>query len=670
MGRRAVAVVVAAASLMGAALAAQRVHDAALASARAEARRRAQVASGAGTEALASLRSDLKAKAAAAAAIQQIASLARDPDRATILDGLEHEDWWKPQRAEFAATGLVFGDAALDAVAGPLQLAPPASLVAEALEAGAASALVNVAGEPVLCGAAHVPGTGAVVVLASRLDAAALKALSARARTPLAVSDGRTLVAASDPAKFAALTGREKERQVEDPAGHWGASAEPVAEGLWLWSLAPSQDAAEQAQRGAAGNQGIAWAVGALLAGAALLAGFRKNREEPEAAQSQLREAARQLDEARRQLERLTPPQPGTQPGAPRNTGESLLATAPRMATPPIALTDEASAGASFGRYHLVERIGAGGMGEVWTAVVFGAEGFKRSFVVKRMRPELSKESALVDQFIDEARLGARLVHSGIVPVFDFGKVGDQYYLAQEYIQGRDLDHLVRSRFAESGQGLPTAVVLHVAHAVLQALSYAHGLADESGAPLGLVHRDVSANNVLVSVRGDVKLLDFGIVKAAGRRNETKAGMVKGNVNCMSPEQARGAAVDARSDLFSLAMTLFRCATGDSLYGDAGTYELLVRAAAGPTEADLARVRAVGGGLAPALEKALAVDPASRFATAAEFAAALPPAPPSAAAETARLVERHFGAVLAEEVARLNSTNPGAEAPLARAAAT
>ncbi|MGC4114243.1 MAG: serine/threonine-protein kinase [Myxococcales bacterium] len=228
----------------------------------------------------------------------------------------------------------------------------------------------------------------------------------------------------------------------------------------------------------------------------------------------------------------------------------------------------------------------------------------------------------------------------------------------------------MRSRSAETGQGLPVPVVLHVAHSVLQALSYAHTLADEGGAPLGLVHRDVSANNVLVSVRGDVKLLDFGIVKAAGRRHETQAGMVKGNVNCMSPEQARGTRVDARSDLFSLAMTLFRSATGEALYGEGGTYELLVRAANGPTEMDIARVRALPGGLGPVLERALSIEPEKRFPSAAEFAAALPPDPADAAAETARLMERHFGELLAAEVGRLNSTNPILAATPAAAPAT
>jgi serine/threonine-protein kinase len=254
-------------------------------------------------------------------------------------------------------------------------------------------------------------------------------------------------------------------------------------------------------------------------------------------------------------------------------------------------------------------------------------------------------------------------LHSNIVPIFDFGKVGATYYLAQEYVSGRDVDHLVQRALTRDGKPPPLATTLHVAHAVLQALAYAHALADPSGQPMGLVHRDVSPNNVLVSSRGDVKLLDFGIVKATGRSTETRSGMVKGNVNCMSPEQAQGLAVDARADLFSLAMTLFRLASGTALYGAGTAFELLVRAAAGPTADDLARVRALGGPLAAALEKALQPDREKRFASATEFAAALPPAPPSAAAETGALVARLFAEELQGEQTRMDAVTP----PAARA---
>ena len=247
----------------------------------------------------------------------------------------------------------------------------------------------------------------------------------------------------------------------------------------------------------------------------------------------------------------------------------------------------------SFGRYRLVDLLGEGGMAQVYTAVTFGAEGFRRTFVVKRLRAELAREPAVVAQFIDEANLGSTLVHSNIIPVFDFGKVGDEYFLAQEYILGRDLGRLAARSIEKQQRALPPTTVLYAAAETLRALEYAHTKLGEAGRPMGIVHRDVSPSNILVSARGEVKLFDFGIVKAEGRVTKTQHGVVKGNVSFMSPEQARGIDIDGRADLFSLGLVIFYCLTGEVLYKGSTTYELLVKAATGPGADELARIDAL-----------------------------------------------------------------------------
>jgi serine/threonine protein kinase len=312
----------------------------------------------------------------------------------------------------------------------------------------------------------------------------------------------------------------------------------------------------------------------------------------------------------------------------------------------------------SFGRYRLVDLLGEGGMAQVYTAVTFGAEGFRRTFVVKRLRAEMARDAAVVAQFIDEANLGSTLVHSNIIPVFDFGKVGDEYYLAQEYILGRDLGRLVARAIEKQQRPLAPTTVLYAAAETLRALEYAHTKLGESGRPLGIVHRDVSPSNILVSARGEVKLFDFGIVKAEGRVTKTQHGVVKGNVSFMSPEQARGIEIDGRADLFSLGLVIFYCLTGEILYKGTTTYELLVKAATGPGADELARIAALPAPCADIVRKALEVDPTKRYQTAVEFGAALAPHVRGGAAEAGALMSTLFAEDFRAEEARFAAAIP------------
>ena len=318
-----------------------------------------------------------------------------------------------------------------------------------------------------------------------------------------------------------------------------------------------------------------------------------------------------------------TPPQPvspavpGTQAWGTRPTELSGQVHQPTAAVATAAATNEPR---EMGRYRLIERIGEGGMAEIFFAAARGEKNFVRHFVVKRMHPHLARHREVVNQFIDEARLQAGLVHSNIVPVFDFGKAGEEYYLALEYIHGRDLGQIVQQHVAKLGRPLDLAPAFFILHEVMDALAFAHSQSAKDGTPMEIVHRDVAPGNVLVSYRGEVKLTDFGIAKSERRVSRTEVGMVKGNASFMSPEQARGEVVDRRSDIFSAGLVLFYCLTGNFLYAGENTLnQLLPRRRRAPSPRSSARSASCPPTRREILRRALALDPNARYASAVEF---------------------------------------------------
>jgi len=209
--------------------------------------------------------------------------------------------------------------------------------------------------------------------------------------------------------------------------------------------------------------------------------------------------------------------------------------------------------------------------------------------------------------------------------VFDFGEAGGSYFLAEEYIIGRDLGRIT-ARLRDRGDPmLSQNAILHLANEVLNGLAYAHDKRDDAGRPLGLVHRDVTPANVIISERGEVKLLDFGIMKAKQRVSQTESGTVRGNVGFMSPEQARGRTVDHRSDLYSTGLLILYAATGEPTYPGESFYDLLTAAAEGPGAEQKARIAALPEPLPAIVARALEVDPDMRFQTSVEFSAAITP---------------------------------------------
>jgi serine/threonine protein kinase len=275
-----------------------------------------------------------------------------------------------------------------------------------------------------------------------------------------------------------------------------------------------------------------------------------------------------------------------------------------------------------LGRYELLRRIAVGGMGEIYLARAGGAGGFEKTLIIKKILPHLASDPQFVDKFLDEGRIIVNLSHGNIVPVFDMDEEDGEYYIAMEYVPGRDV-RAVMKKLDEVDETLPADLACFVIAEVCEGLAYAHRQTDSDGHPLNIVHRDVSPSNVLLSTEGEVKLIDFGIARAAGRRSETVSGRVQGKVCYMSPEQATGEDVDARSDIFSAGTVLYEMMTGVRPFqGDTDLESLdLVRQCDYPPPSELADE--VPTELDTVIERSMARHPDDRYDTADQMQADL-----------------------------------------------
>jgi serine/threonine protein kinase len=215
-------------------------------------------------------------------------------------------------------------------------------------------------------------------------------------------------------------------------------------------------------------------------------------------------------------------------------------------------------------RFDLVRLIAAGGMGTVYEAIQRGAEGFEKRVAIKTITEEFSEELQLVEMFISEAKLVADLVHPNIVQIYQLGKVDKSYYIAMEFINGKNLGQFMR-RHSQLGRSVPVDLFTFIVSRVCRGLEYAHSKCDADGQPLGVVHRDVNPKNIMLDSEGAVKLTDFGIAKAR-HLLRLEGTVLMGTTRYMSPEQARFEETDARSDLFSLGIVLYELLTGRSLF--------------------------------------------------------------------------------------------------------
>ena len=279
-----------------------------------------------------------------------------------------------------------------------------------------------------------------------------------------------------------------------------------------------------------------------------------------------------------------------------------------------------AEGGIPFGQYTLLRRIARGGMAEVFLAKQRGLEGFDRHVAVKRILPHLADSPEFLKMFLEEARLAARITHPNIVHIYEFGKYGDDYFIAMEFVDGV---HAGEIASISADRPMPWGLLARIGADTASALHFAHQLTDENGRRLGLVHRDISPANILVSYSGTAKIVDFGIAKAVEISDQrTNPGTVKGKFTYMSPEQTIGAQLDGRSDIFSLAIVLWEMATGKPLIdrGDPGAAMRSIRDGKFPPVQSV--VPSIPPPLAQAIAWAMEVD-RDRRATALDLAQAL-----------------------------------------------
>ncbi|MBL0221055.1 MAG: serine/threonine protein kinase [Myxococcales bacterium] len=275
-------------------------------------------------------------------------------------------------------------------------------------------------------------------------------------------------------------------------------------------------------------------------------------------------------------------------------------------------------------RYTITERLDHGGMAEVFRGVAESMEGFKKAVAIKRILPNLTKNQKFVSMFLDEARLSLFLQHANIVQVFDISKTADNaYFLVMEFVDGANLKGLIE-RQKQKGKRIDVGHTIYLMIECCKALNYAHSLEHpETNEPLGIVHRDISPPNILLSKNGEVKLVDFGLAKANSQIESTDPGVVKGKFSYLSPEAASGLEVDARADVFAVGIILWELFTGKRLfYGDTDYQTVeLVRQARVPS------LQALNPDIEPELEgvvrKALARDPDDRYHHAADLGDAL-----------------------------------------------
>ena len=521
-------------------------------------------------------------------------------DNVTLKDIFTSEAWWLPYADLGLAISFEGSEITFQSGEGVESLGLSA-LVADARTAdtqlsrfliGGSTAFV-VAATPMRFGGDAPP---TIVVLVKPLGAAKVPALVELGK-PIILTDGKNVLAhvgeTGDVQLLETAIGREEQGGVALQDTAWGTAPVQVGPDLWVWAGSRETAFAREAQATAQKRKRVTWGLATGLSLLLFIASLRPRRPDP---------FADELDEAGAEL---AAPVPTLFPAA--DSQSSSVPTASGTAT-------------SLGRYMLLDRIGEGGMAEIFTAVSFGAGGFRRSFVVKRLRPEMNSNPVAVAHFVDEANLASTLVHPNIVPVFDFGQVAGAYFQAQEYIVGRDLGRLTRRMVERNLPALSPAAALYIAHEVLSGLHYAHEKRADDGTPLELVHRDVTPENIMISERGEVKVLDFGIVKATQRLSQTDIGMVKGNVDYMSPEQARGRPVDRRADVFSMGLVIYFSIKRTPLYAGETLYDRLTRAAMGPDSEEWAAVDALPAPLPEILHKALAIDPANRYQSADAFA--------------------------------------------------
>ena len=281
-----------------------------------------------------------------------------------------------------------------------------------------------------------------------------------------------------------------------------------------------------------------------------------------------------------------------------------------------------------LGRYRLLRKLAVGGMAEIYLARVSGPGGFEKNVVVKRILPQLAESDEFFAMFLDEARIAAMLQHANLVHIYDAGQADDEFFIAMEHLDGADLHtvHRVlseRGPGADNGQAIPLQHAIFIVNSVAAGLHYAHEKLGLDGQPLHIVHRDVTPQNVFLTREGGIKLVDFGVAKAANRVSSTTFGTLKGKLPYMSPEQCRAELVDRRSDIYSLGVLLYELTCGRRPHEGRTEYELLREIVEGVVRPPSLSVPDYPAELEAIAMRALSRDAQNRFQTARDFASAI-----------------------------------------------
>jgi serine/threonine-protein kinase len=292
---------------------------------------------------------------------------------------------------------------------------------------------------------------------------------------------------------------------------------------------------------------------------------------------------------------------------------------ASRSESPTIEARSSArSAGEIAQRYRVIEKLESGGMADVFRAESTGLEGFRKQVAIKRVLSDLRRDSKFISMFLDEARLSAQLSHSNCVQVFDIGVRDDAYFIVMEFVDGANLKTIATSLW-NKGLSFPISAATYIAHEICKGLSYAHELADRNRVSLGLVHRDVSPPNVLVTKHGEVKIVDFGLAKASSQLEPSEPGVIKGKFAYLSPEAAHGEEVDCRADIFAVGIILWELLASRRLFTGDTDVQILYKVQA----AKVPRISEINRSVPPELERiihrALARDRNERYSSAREL---------------------------------------------------
>ena len=272
---------------------------------------------------------------------------------------------------------------------------------------------------------------------------------------------------------------------------------------------------------------------------------------------------------------------------------------------------------AEAARYRVLRKIASGGMAEIFLAVQYGVEGFQKQVVLKRILPSLAAEPSFVRMLLDEAHIASTLNHGNLVQVLDLRHSGSEYFLVLEFVDGWSLEQ-VRRRAQKAKLKLPLPLALGIVSGLCRALAYVHSRT-RNGRPLGIVHRDVTPQNVLLSAEGEVKLADFGIAKAAGKREKSATGVIKGKFSYMSPEQAAGQPLDHRSDLFSVGTVLYVLTTGKKPFDGPNDLDIITQVRKGKYEKPSSFMRDFNPDVERVIARALKVNLNTRWQTAQQM---------------------------------------------------